>query len=56
MDHFDFDHGKLVYNEFESVVKYHTREQPIYSVAAIEAADHILKYDSVDKDVLECYT
>ena len=56
MDHFDFDYGKLVYNEFESVIKYNTRELPIFSMAAVESAQHYLKYDSVDKDVLECYT
>merc|ERR1712203_925855 len=52
---FEFDAGKLYYNEFKSVVSYKTSEMPIYSLNAVNNADKLSVYDSLDADVLQSY-
>ena len=52
---FEFDAGKMVFNEFKSVVSYKTREIPIFSLATINNADKLTVYDSLDADVLQSY-
>merc|ERR1711893_414149 len=52
---FEFDAGKMYYNEFKSVVSYKTSELPIYSLNAVNDADKLSVYDSLDADVLQSY-
>merc|ERR1712212_1149045 len=52
---FEYDAGKLVYNKYKSVVSYQTSELPIYSLAAVNGADKITVYDSLDADVIQSY-
>merc|ERR1712012_881642 len=52
---FEFDAGKMYYNEFKSVVSYKTSEMPIYSLNAVNNADKLSVYDSLDADVLQSY-
>lgn len=52
---FDFSHGQIVYNRFKSVVSYSCSTVPIFSVKAVEAAENIAVYDSLDSDVLKDY-
>lgn len=52
---YDFDNGKMFYNTFRSVVSYKTTEVPIFSMDAINAAEKITLYDSLDADVLQSY-
>merc|ERR1712038_756685 len=52
---FDFDGGKMYYNKFRSVVSYKTSEMPIYSLNAVNNADKLSVYDSLDADVLQSY-
>merc|ERR1712029_1196563 len=53
---FEFDSGKMYYNEFKSVVSYKTKELPTHSLNAVNNADKISLYDSLDADVLQSYT
>ena len=52
---FEFDAGKMYFNEFKSVVSYNTKEMPIYSLNAVNSADKLSVYDSLDADVLQSY-
>merc|ERR1712045_791552 len=52
---FEFDAGKMYYIEFKSVVSYKTSEMPIYSLNAVNNADKITVYDSLDADVIQSY-
>merc|ERR1712173_161724 len=52
---FEYDQGKMYYNEFKSVVSYKTSEMPIYSLNAVNNADKLSVYDSLDADVLQSY-
>jgi len=52
---FDFDSGKMVYNRFKSVVSYSSTEIPIFPVQAINNAEKLTVYDSIDSDVLQSY-
>jgi len=52
---FEFDEGKLVYNRFKSVVSYATEEIPIFPMKAVNNADKLTVYDSIDADVLQSY-
>merc|ERR1712170_258538 len=52
---FEFDHGRLFYNQFKSVVSYKTSQIPIYSNGVVNAADKLSLYDSLDADVLQGY-
>jgi len=47
--------GKLYYNQFKSVVSYQTSELPIFSQGAVDSAEKISLYDSLDADVLQSY-
>merc|ERR1711899_25583 len=52
---FEYDAGKMVYNEFKSVVSYKTKELPIYSLDTVNNADKLPVYDSIDADVIQSY-
>merc|ERR1711997_916727 len=52
---FEYDVGKLYYNQFKSVVSYQTSELPIFSQGAVDSAEKISLYDSLDADVLQSY-
>merc|ERR1712018_12397 len=52
---FEYDKGKMLYNEFKSVVSYKTTEIPLHSMGAVKGAPKIDLYDSVDEDVLQSY-
>lgn len=52
---FEFNHGRLVYNKFKSVVSYSCSTVPIYSLKAVESSDKLVAYDSLDSDVLKDY-
>merc|ERR1712073_179642 len=52
---FEFDQGKLYYNEFKSVVSYNTKVLDIYSPAEVEKAKNLSVYDSLDADVMQSY-
>lgn len=52
---YEFEKGHIIYNRFKSVVSYQTSEIPIFSTNAINTADKISLYDSVDADVVQCY-
>merc|ERR1712024_11496 len=52
---FEYDIGKMYYNQFRSVVSYKTSELPISSQAAVDSAEKISLYDSLDADVLQSY-
>merc|ERR1739838_60147 len=52
---FEYDAGKLVYNQYKSVVSYQTSELPIYSLGAVNGSDKITVYDSLDADVIQSY-
>ncbi len=50
---FEFDIGKLLYNQFRSVVSYRTSEIDIFPLKSVNAAEKLTVYDSVDADVLQ---
>merc|ERR1711936_75754 len=50
---FEFDSGKMLYNQFKSVVSYKTSELPIYSNTTIKSAGKLNLYDSIDESVLQ---
>merc|ERR1712018_237855 len=52
---FEYDMGKLYYNQFRSVVSYKTSELPIFSQSAVDSAEKISLYDSLDADVIQSY-
>merc|ERR1711997_1052158 len=52
---FEYDAGKMVYNEFKSVVSYNTKELPIYSLDTVNNAGKLPVYDSLDADVIQSY-
>ena len=45
----------MYYNQFKSVVSYQTSELPIFSQGAVDSAEKISLYDSLDADVLQSY-
>ncbi len=52
---FEFDQGRMFYNQFKSVVSYKTREIEIFPVRVINEAEKLTTYDSIDADVLQSY-
>merc|ERR1712018_797088 len=52
---FEYDIGKMYYNQFRSVVSYKTSELPIFSLDTVNNADKLSVYDSLDADVLQSY-
>jgi len=52
---FEFDAGKLYYNEFKSVVSYKTKTLDIFPVSSVEQAKNLSVYDSIDADVMQSY-
>merc|ERR1712212_14301 len=52
---FEFEQGKLYYNEFKSVVSYNTKQTNIYPVSEVEKAKNLSVYDSLDSDVMQSY-
>ncbi len=53
---FEFDHGRMFYNKFRSVVSYKTTEQEIFPTRVINEGEKMTLYDSIDADVLQCYS
>lgn len=51
----NFSSGKIVYNQFKSVVSYNTSELPLFSQTAIAAAPKLSVYDSLDAEVIQSY-
>ncbi|GLH01753.1 ATP synthase subunit gamma, mitochondrial [Gryllus bimaculatus] len=52
---YEFAAGKIVYNQFKSVVSYVTSDLPVFSLKAVTAAPKLPLYDSLDDDVLQNY-
>jgi len=52
---FEYDVGKLYYNQFKSVVSYQTSELPIFSQTAVDSAEKISLYGSLDSHVFQSY-
>jgi len=52
---FEFDAGKLYYNQFRSVVSYKTKTLDIFPAGAVEQAKNLSVYDSLDSDVMQSY-
>merc|ERR1719210_2926075 len=52
---FEYDHGRLFYNQFKSVVSYKTSQLPIFAQSAVDSAEKISLYDSLDADVIQSY-
>lgn len=52
---YEFDYGELIYNRFQSVVSYKTTAHPLYSVEAVNSAEKLASYDSLDDDVMRSY-
>jgi len=52
---FEFDQGKLYYNEFKSVVSYNTKQVAVYPLSEVEKAKNLSVYDSLDADVMQSY-
>merc|ERR1711874_770054 len=50
---FEFDQGKLYYNEFKSVVSYNTKQVAVYPLSEVEKAKNLSVYDSLDADVMQ---
>lgn len=51
----DFTYGRIIFNKFKSVVSYACDSIPIFSAHALESAENIAAYDSVDPEVLKDY-
>merc|ERR1711910_86851 len=52
---FEFQHGKLYFNEFKSVVSYNTKQADIFTASEVEKAKNLSVYDSLDSDVMQSY-
>jgi F-type H+-transporting ATPase subunit gamma len=53
---YDFDGGAIIYNRFKSVVSYETKLLPLLPIETIKRNEKLNLYDSVDDEVLQCYT
>lgn len=51
----EFDHGKMLYNKYKSVVSYTTTAIPLFSQETVLAAEKLNAYDSIDADVIQSY-
>ncbi|CAL1541801.1 unnamed protein product [Lymnaea stagnalis] len=52
---YKYDRATLIFNTFKSVISYITTELPLYNPDAIQSAQKIHLYDSLDDDVLKSY-
>lgn len=52
---YEYTEGKIIYNKFKSVVSYAVADMPIFSVKAVESAEKLPVYDSLDSDVIQNY-
>lgn len=52
---YEYTEGKIIYNKFRSVVSYAVADMPIFSVKAVESAEKLPVYDSLDSDVIQNY-
>lgn len=52
---FQYDHGRLFFNRFRSVISYTTTSMPIFSNDIVSKAPKLTMYDSIDNDVLQSY-
>ena len=46
-----FDQGEILFNWFKSVVSYNATHMPIFSLEAVNKADKLSVYDSLDDEV-----
>jgi len=51
----EFDHGKLLYNKYRTVVSYDTTAIPLFSQETVLATEKVSAYDSIDADVIQSY-
>jgi len=52
---YEYDNGRMIYNKYRSVVSYVCSEIPLYRADAVNAAEKISVYDSLDADVVQSY-
>merc|ERR1712038_1301073 len=52
---FEYEVGKMYYNQFKSVVSHKTSELPIFTQSVVDSAEKISLYDSLDADVIQSY-
>lgn len=52
---YEYTEGKIIYNKFKSVVSYAVADMPIFSLKAVESAEKLPVYDSLDSDVIQNY-
>lgn len=50
-----YDTGTIYYNYFRTVVSYHTKPLPIFSVETVNNAPKLGQYDSLDAEVMQSY-
>lgn len=53
---YEFEHAQLFHNIFKTVVSYRTNITPIYNPESIKETEKLNIYDSLDEDVIRCYT
>jgi len=52
---YEFSEAKIIYNKFKSVVSYSLSSMPFYSTDAVEKAQKLGVYDSLDSEVIQSY-
>lgn len=52
---YEYTEGKIIYNKFKSVVSYAVANMPIFSLKAVESAEKLPVYDSLDSEVIQSY-
>jgi len=52
---YEFDVGRMIYNRYKSVVSYNVSEIPLFLADAVNGAEKISVYDSLDADVMQSY-
>lgn len=52
---YEYTEGKIIYNKFRSVVSYQVADMPIFSLKAVESAEKLPVYDSLDSEVIQSY-
>lgn len=53
---YNFETGYILYNKFKTVVSYETSKLPILPLGSIKSFNELSAYDSLDEDVLLCYS
>jgi len=52
---YEFDKCRMLYNKYKTVVSYQITEIPLFLAEAVNNAEKITVYDSLDSDVMESY-